>query len=422
MTVVVVGGGQAGFQIVASLRDVGYDGAITLVGDGHLPYQRPPLSKGYLEAPLSIEQLHYRPQDFYDRHRIDVRPGPATGLDRRTRTVELVSGERIGYDHLVLATGCRVRQLGVPGEQLRGVHSLRDHGDAVRLVEHLQQVRRVVVIGAGFIGLEVAAGVGKRGAEVTVIEYAPRAMGRAVSAFMGDYFVQRHREAGTVVLLNTGVSLLHDDGTGAVGGVTTISGQDIAADMVVVGVGVRPNSELAETAGLTVDNGIVVDKFLRSVDDPAVFAVGDCALFPDATSGLSVRLESVQNAVDQARYVARRLAGGDDDAPAYHAVPWFWTDQLGLKLQIAGLTSGHDHYELTGDPDAGSFSTLCFTDGHLVGVESVNRAADHLAARKLLANPTAVQRLTPEAVRRPEFLLRSHLAATPTSHPSPSLA
>ena len=411
MTVVVVGGGQAGFQTVASLRDDGYEGAVTLVGDSSLPYQRPPLSKAYLEAPVSIEQLHYRPQDFYDRHRINIAVGPVTSIERRSRTVELAGGEGIGYDDLVLATGCRVRRIDVPGGHLRGVHYLRDHADAERLVEHLQGAARVVVVGAGFIGLEVAAGARKRGAEVTVVEYAARAMGRAVSAFMGDYFVERHRDAGTRVLLNTGVVRFHDDGAGSVAGVTIDGGEEIAADLVVVGVGVQPNSELAGAAGLTVDNGIVVDPLLRSIDDPAVSAVGDCSRFIDAASGQSLRLESVQNAVDQARFVARRITGKADGS-AYRTVPWFWTDQLGLKLQIAGLTAGHDSYELAGDPASGSFSVLCFAKGRLVGVESVNRPADHLAARKLLAaSALSLSNLTPETVRRPGFTLRSYLAS-----------
>ena len=409
MTVVVVGGGQAGFQTVASLRDDGYDGAVTLVGDSSLPYQRPPLSKAYLDAPGTIAQLHYRPQDFYDRHRIDVAVGPVISIDRRARSVELADGARLGYDDLVLATGCRVRRIDVPGSHLRGVHYLRDHADAERLVEHLQRATHVVVVGAGFIGLEVAAGARKRSAQVTVVEYAARAMGRAVSTFTGDYFVDRHRDAGTRVLLNTGVVRLRDDGTGSVAGVITDDGAEITADLVVVGVGVAPNSELAQAAGLSVDDGIVVDEMLRCVDDPAVSAVGDCSRFLDAASGASLRLESVQNAVDQARFVARRITGRADGS-AYRAVPWFWTDQLGLKLQIAGLTAGYDSYELAGDPGSRSFSVLCFAKGQLVGVESVNRPADHLAARKLLAGALSLSNLTPESVRRPGFTLRSHLA------------
>lgn len=409
MTVVVVGGGQAGFQTAASLRDDGYGGEVVLVGDGHLPYQRPPLSKAFLQSPLALKQLHYRPQDFYDRHSISVRTGPATSLDRAHHTVELESGERLRYEHLVLATGCRVRRAGVPGEGLGGVHYLRDHADAERLFEHLRRARDVAVIGAGFIGLEVAAGARKHGAEVTVLEFSPKAMGRAVSNFTGDYFVERHRAAGTRVILSTGARHLRDDGSGNVASITTTQDEQIRADLVVVGVGVQPNTELAETAGLTVRNGIVVDDHLRSVDDPAISAVGDCSRFPDDASGQSVRLESVQNAVDQARCVAKRLTGHPDP---YRAVPWFWTDQLGLKLQIAGLTTGHDHLEVTGDPAAGSFSVFCFAGDRLLGVESVNRPADHMSARRLLKGDTPqLAALRPVTVGAPDFALRTYLAS-----------
>lgn len=407
MTVVVVGGGQAGFQTVSSLRDDGYTGAIVLIGDQHLPYQRPPLSKAYLKSPIALEQLHYRPQDFYDRHAITVRQGPAVSIDRAAHTVTLANREHIAYDHLVLATGCRVRKAGVPGEELRGVHYLRDHADAERLVEHLGRARRVTVIGAGFIGLEVAAGARQHGAEVTVLEYSTRAMGRAVSAFVGNYFLERHRQAGTRVQLDTVLQLLDGDGAGNVAAAHTTTGDVIPTDLVVIGIGVQPNAELAEQAGISVDNGIVVDEFLRSIDDPEISAVGDCTRFTDAATGRSVRLESVQNAVDQARCIAKRLTG---HAAPYRAVPWFWTDQLGVKLQIAGITTGHDHIEVSGDAATSSFSVFCFEQQRLLGVESVNRPADHLTARRLLAAPDKLADLTPDKVRYPGFTLRAHLA------------
>lgn len=408
MTIVVVGGGQAGFQSVASLRDGGYDGELVLVTNGSLPYQRPPLSKAFLHTPMAMEQLHYRPQDFYDRHAIRVSAGRVATIDRPDQTVHLESGDRIPYTHVVLATGCRVRRLGVPGEELDGVHYLRDHGDAERLLEHLRRARDVVVIGGGFIGLEVAAGARKRGAEVTVLEAGAQVMGRAVSTVTGDYFLASHRSAGTRILLGTGARLVRDDGNGQVAGVVTTRDEQIRADLVVVGVGVQPNTELAETAGLTVRDGVVVDDYLRSVDDEAVSAVGDCSRFRDFATGRSVRLESVQNAVDQARCVASRLTGRP---VPYRAVPWFWTDQLGLKLQIAGLTTGYDHLEVTGDPAGGSYSVYCFLDDRLLGVESVNRASDHLSARRLLGAETPqLAALTPATVAAPDFALRSFLA------------
>ncbi len=407
-TVVIAGTGQAGFQTAASLRDADYPGRVVLVGDHHLPYQRPPLSKAFLEGLVSLSQLAFRPQDYFQRHDIEVIRGPVTGFDRRRRTAELDGHCEIDYDHLVLATGCRARRPGVPGEDLGGVHYLRDLDDAQRLTEHLSRVERLVVVGAGFIGLEVAAVALKRGVEATVLEFAPRAMGRAVSQFMGDFFIARHRAAGNRLDLNTGVREFVDDGTGHVAAVVTSTGEKLSADLVVVGVGVQPNTEVAERAGLTVDNGVVVDEFLRSVDDPDVSAVGDCSRFIEVTSGSLVRLESVQNAVDQARCVATRLAG---TAVAYNALPWFWTDQLGMKLQIAGLTAGHDRTEVVGDVSGVRFSVYCFSGNHLLGVESVNRPADHLAARRLLtADGERLASITPGVVRAPGFSLRDHQA------------
>lgn len=409
-SVLVVGGGQAGFQTSSSLRDHGFTGRVVLVGNKHLPYQRPPLSKAYLHGQLNRDQLTFRPQDFFDRHRIEVvRRGPVTRLDLHDRTAVIDHGERLTYDHVVLATGCRARRPDIPGKDLRGIHYLRDVEDAELLTNHLSRSQSVVVVGAGFIGLEVAAAARKCGLDVTVVELAAQAMGRSVSRLTGEHFVARHRAAGTRIQLGTGVREFLDDGTGAVAGLLTSTGEELRAAMVVVGVGVLPNTELAERAGLTVDDGIVVDGQLRSVDDGSVSAVGDCCRFVEPGSGASVRLESVQNAVDQARCVAKRLAG---TPTPYRAVPWFWTDQLDLKLQIAGLTNGHDQTVVSGDPAECTFSVYCFADDRLLGVESVNRPADHLAARRLLA-AEGPQRdsLTPAAVASSGFSLRDHLTA-----------
>lgn len=409
MTVVVVGDGQAGFQVTASLREGGYPGRVVLVGNGQPPYQRPPLSKAYLERPHTLQQLLFRPREYFDRHGIELMTGPVSRIDREQGFAELASGQRLPYEQVVLATGCRARRTGVPGEHLNGVHFLRDLADAQRLDDHLTRAHHVVIIGAGFIGLEVAGAARKRGADVTVIEFTPQAMGRAVSRLVGEFFVARHRDAGTCVELGTSVAKIQGDGAGRVAAVITVDGTRYPADLVVVGVGVEPNSDIAKEAGLTVDNGVVVDQLLRSVDDPTVSAVGDCARFVDMRSGQSVRLESVQNAVDQARCVARRITG--NNAP-YQAVPWFWTDQLGLKLQIAGLTAGHDRAVLVGEPATRAFSVFCFVGDSLSGVESVNRAADHLAARRLLAaGGPALAGVTPTVVASGGFSLRQYLAA-----------
>lgn len=400
--VVIVGTGQAGFQTAASLRKEGYDGRVTLLGDEPgLPYQRPPLSKEYMTGDASAEKVRIRPEAFYEKQRIELRPGERLErIDRAGRRLELASGTRLEYEHLVLALGARPRPLPVPGGDLDGVQFLRTLTDAEALRAALDDAEHVVVIGGGFIGLEFAAAARKRGAGVTVVELLDRPMARVVSPEISRYFTRRHEAAGAEVLLDTGVEALEGEG-GKVASVRTADGRRLPADLVVVGVGIVPNTELAEAAGLDVEGGIVVDEYLTT-SDPAISAIGDCAAYPSSHAGHRVRLESVQNAVDHGRCVAARIAG---KRSPYTSVPWFWSDQHDCKLQIAGLTAGREHAVLRGDVEAGAFSVLCFEGDRLVGVESVNRPADHMAARKLLAGEPAV---TPEQAADPSFDLKAH--------------
>jgi 3-phenylpropionate/trans-cinnamate dioxygenase ferredoxin reductase subunit len=400
--VVIVGAGQAGFQAAASLRKEGYDGRVTLLGDEPgLPYQRPPLSKEYMTGHASGEKVRLRPEAFYEKQRIELRPGSRVErIDRGARRLELASGSRLRYEHLVLALGARPRPLPVPGGDFEGVHLLRTLADAEALRAALEDAEHVVVIGGGFIGLEFAAAARSRGAGVTVLEMLDRPMARVVSPEISRYFTGRHEDAGADVLLETGVEALEGRGR-KVAAVRTADGRRLPADLVVVGVGIVPNTELAGAAGLAVDNGIVVDEYL-STSDPRISAIGDCAAYPSRHAGHRVRLESVQNAVDHGRCVAARVAG--KPAP-YTSVPWFWSDQHGCKLQIAGLTSGREQAVLRGDVEAGAFSVFCFADDRLVGVESVNRPADHMAARRLLAGDPAV---TPEKAADPSFDVKAH--------------
>lgn len=406
--VVIVGAGQAGFQTAASLRKEGYDGPVTLLGDEPgLPYQRPPLSKEYLTADASVEKVRLRPEAFYERQRIELRPGERLErIDRAGRRLELASSARLEYEHLVLALGARPRPLPVPGGELDGVHLLRTLWDADALRAGLDDAEHVVVIGGGFIGLEFAAAARTRGAGVTVVEMLDRPMARVVSPEISRYFTRRHEAAGVEVLLETGVEALEGQGR-RVAAVRTRDGRRLPADLVVVGVGIVPNTELAEAAGLEVDDGIVVDEHLTT-RDPLVSAIGDCAAYPSCHAGKRVRLESVQNAVDHGRCVAGRIAG---KAAPYTSVPWFWSDQHGCKLQIAGLTAGRERAVPRGDVEAGAFSVFCFEGDRLVGVESVNRPADHMAARKLLAGEPAV---TPEQAADPSFDLKTHAQQTRT--------
>lgn len=381
--VVIVGSGQGGFQAASSLRDEGYEGTIALVGDEPgLPYQRPPLSKAYLTGKMDEEGLRLRAPTFYAERRIElVAPETAIRIERAGRRLVLGSGRALAYDHLVLATGARNRLLPVPGAEQSGVVYLRTLADADALRDRIGAARRVVVVGAGFIGLEFAAVAAAQGRDVTVVEATSRPMSRAISVPMSDFFHGLHERAGIRLLFGAVVTRVTGEG-GRATGVDTGEGVHLPADLVVVGIGVVPNVELAAEAGLPVANGIVVDAQLLT-DDPAISALGDCATYPSAfAGGAAVRLESVQNAVDQAKTVAARLAGRPEP---YRAVPWFWSDQGASKLQIAGLAIPHGEAVLRGDPATGAFSVFCYEGGRLVGVESVNRAADHMIARRLLA-------------------------------------
>ena len=401
--VAIVGTGQAGFQAAASLRQEGFADRIVMIGDEPVPpYQRPPLSKSYLARESSLDELWLRPETFYAQHQIEVLAGETvTALDRTERRLRLASDSELSWDHLVLATGARFRPLAVPGAELDGVVPLRTLADADVLRERLDQAREVVVIGAGFIGLEFASVAIARGATVHIVEVTQQPMGRVVSATISRFFTEAHRRWGAEVLLGTGVTRILGTG-GRVTGVETSGGRHLPADLVLICIGVVPNAELAREAGLAVDNGIVVDERLATTD-PAILAIGDCANFPTPFAIDRVRLESVQNAVDQGRSVAAYIVG--KPAP-YDKVPWFWSDQSDVKLQIAGITAGHDNAVLRGDPESGHFSVFCFRTGRLIGVESVNQTADHVAARRLLAGDPE---LTPEQAADESYDLRAHV-------------
>jgi 3-phenylpropionate/trans-cinnamate dioxygenase ferredoxin reductase component len=400
--VAIIGAGQAGFQAGASLRDSGFAGRVILIGDEPVPpYQRPPLSKSYLAGQSGADDLWLRPSEFYAKHQIDLVCGDAiTAIDRGQRRLHLASGIEFSWDHLVFATGAGCRPLAVPGAELDGVLTLRTLADADALRQRLEEAREVVVVGAGFIGLEFASVALARGSLVHIIEVTRQPMGRVVSMPVSRFFTEAHIGWGADVALGTGVVRILG-AEGRVTGVETTDGRLIPADLVLICIGVIPNAGLARDAGLTVDDGIVVDEYLVT-SDPAISAIGDCANFPTPFAPARVRLESVQNAVDQGRCVADRLAGRP--AP-YQKVPWFWSDQGDLKLQIAGITIGHDQSVLRGDPANRSFSVFCFRGTRLIGVESVNRTADHVIARRLLAGDPL---LSPEQAADQGYDLRAH--------------
>jgi 3-phenylpropionate/trans-cinnamate dioxygenase ferredoxin reductase subunit len=404
-SVLIVGGGQAAFQTAASLRQEGYAGRITLVGDEPgLPYQRPPLSKAYLLGKIGADALRFRAPEFFDEQRIERLHDRVSAIDRAARSVTLASGATLPYDHLVLATGARNRVPAIPGIELDGVFGLRTQADADALSQRLAAVKQAVVIGAGFIGLEFAAAAAAKGVAVQVLEIAERPMARAISRPMSDLFTAAHNRLGVTLEFNQGTERLVG-ADGKVSGVQTSDGRLLSAELVVYGIGVVPNAELAAAAGLAVNNGICVDALLLT-DDPAISAIGDVASYPSAWVDRAVRLESVQNAVDQGKSVAARLMG----KPAtYTALPWFWTEQGDLRLQIAGLADSHDQTVQLVHPDASQLTVLCFRQGRLVAVETANRTADHMAARKILSRAAP---LTPEQAGDAGFELKAYEFAT----------
>ncbi|AIJ48559.1 MULTISPECIES: NAD(P)/FAD-dependent oxidoreductase [Comamonas] len=404
-SIVIVGAGQAGYQVAASLRQEGFEGAITLIGDEPgVPYQRPPLSKAYLLGKVGTAALRFRPPEFFDEHRITRIEGSATAIDQERRELVLASGERLAYGHLVLATGARNRVPAVAGIELGGVFGLRNLADADGLSQRLGSAKRAVVIGAGFIGLEFAAVAAARGIAVDVLELGTRPMARALSVVTSQVFDQAHARWGVRIHYGQSLAAIHGDG-GQVTSVELGSGEVLPTDLVVYGIGVLPNAELAAQAQLTVNNGIVVDAHLLT-SDPAISAIGDVASFPSPWSSQPIRLESVQNAVDQAKALAARLTG---KPASYAALPWFWTDQGELKLQIAGLADGHDETVVLGSIEQRQISVLCFRAGRLVAVESCNRPADHMAARKLIARNTP---LSPAEAAAAGFDLKAFEAST----------
>jgi 3-phenylpropionate/trans-cinnamate dioxygenase ferredoxin reductase component len=401
--VLIVGAGHAGFQLAASLRQHGFGGRICLINDeAHLPYQRPPLSKAYLKGAGAPDSLMFRPNKFYREQKIELTADRAVAIDRATRKLLLASGASLDYGHLALATGARNRLLDIPNANLADVRYLRIFDESEALRQRIASARRVVVIGAGFIGLEFAATARAKGLEVDVIELGARVMARAVTAEISDFFQERHTAAGIRIHLGVQATAVESDGVD-VTGVSLSDGRHIEADLVVVGVGVLPNVELAGEAGLEVAAGIIVDQQLLT-SDPNISAIGDCALFASPRFGGSLRLESVQNASDHARCVAARLTG---DARTYDGLPWFWSDQGDDKLQIAGLTTGYDRVVVRGDRTQRSFSAFCYRSGQLVGIESINRASDHVFGRKILGMNRSI---APEQAADLSFDLKAALA------------
>jgi 3-phenylpropionate/trans-cinnamate dioxygenase ferredoxin reductase subunit len=387
---VIIGTGQAGFQTAASLRSEGYADPITLIGEEpHIPYNRPPLSKGFVLGTQDAESIELRPVNFYKTHQINLLCGErVVGISRAEKQIEIASGGNLSYDSLVLAVGASNRRLPVPGGDLEGVLYLRSLAEAIFIKKRIEESQRIVVVGGGFIGLELAAVASVLGKSVTVIEALPRVMARVVAPIISEFFRELHTGRNVKILCGATVAEIRG-ANGHVNEVVVSDGSIHPADLVLVGIGVTPNIELARDSGLAVSNGIAVNEYLETADKN-IFAIGDCAEYPNTFAGGRVRLESVQNAADQAQNVAMTIAGR---RTKYDSLPWFWTDQYEIKLQMAGISAGHDRVVTRGNAEARKLSVFYFRDGKLIAVDSINRPVDHMIGRKLIASGA---KLTPE--------------------------
>ena len=404
--IVIVGASHAGAALADALHREKWTDGVVLIGDESiLPYHRPPLSKEFLSGGMDEDRLPIRDASFFSERGIEVRlKRRVTAIDRAATTIATDDGKTIAYSGLALTTGARPRRLGVPGEDLAGVFMLRSFEDVRGIKAHLGRTKTVVIVGGGFIGLECAASLKKLGKDVTVLEARERLMPRVVPPLISAFYMTLHADHGVRILCDAGVRALRGE-QGLVTGVERSDGSVLPADMVVVGVGVVPNIELAQAAGLACENGIVVDEFART-SDSAIVAAGDCANHPNRFFGGRFRLESVQNATDQARSAAASLVGKQ---VAYEAVPWFWSDQYDVKLQMVGTSMGHTQHAVRGDVAARKFSAFYFRDGSLIGCDSLNAPIDHMAARKLIGSAIPV---TPAQVSDASVKLMS-LAAAP---------
>lgn len=388
MSILIIGAGHAGGAVAANLRQAGTDAPITIIGDEpYLPYQRPPLSKAWLKGDVAFSTVGLRPETYYAQRNISLcLDARAVALDRAARAVTLSNGETLPYSTLILATGARARRLGLAGEELPGVHALRTIADADRVKAGLVAGQRFVVIGGGYVGLEVAASARLKGMDVVVIEREARLLARVASPPISAFMQQYHERQGVRFRLETGVTGL-DVRDGQVTGVQLSDGTIAPADMVLVGVGAVPNTELAAAAGLACSNGIAVDLEART-SDANIFAIGDCTERPLSHYGCRVRLESVASALEQARQAAAAICGTKAPVPE---VPWFWSDQYDLKLQIAGLPIGAMRFDIRGDAAQGKFAVAHFDErDRLCAVEAVNAPAEYMAGRATIAKEHAV--------------------------------
>lgn len=390
--VVIIGASHAAAQLAASLRTSGWEGGISIVGDEpQPPYHRPPLSKAYLAGEKTADELLIRPLSFYERSDVNLVLGSrVTSIDRENKQITLDDGKTMPYTKLALTTGARVRKIPLAGSDNKGVHYLRDLNDIDQIRKYVGEGKSAVIIGGGYIGLETAAALRKLKMEVTVLEAMPRVLQRVTAPEISAFYQRVHTEEGVKIITDAAADAIEGDGTAS--GVRLADGTVLKADLVIIGVGVIPNTELAEEAGLEVGNGIIVDEFART-NDHDILAAGDCCFHHNPIYNVDLRLESVQNATDQSRVAANTICG---KLEAYSALPWFWSDQFDLKLQIAGLSGGFDQVVVRGTTEEGrSFAAYYFKEGKLLAVDAINSPKDFMMTKRALAAGTDV---TPEDI------------------------
>ena len=390
----IVGAGQSAIQCITSLRKEDYPGLITLVGEEeHLPYQRPPLSKGFLEDTVSNERLYFKKLEFFVENKVQLKLGTkAEEIDIENNNIHLSDNTKLSFDKLVFATGSSVRKLDFPGKDLNSIHYLRGLDDALSIKKDLQTRQNVVVVGAGYIGLEVAAIAAKQNKSVTVIEMADRVMNRTVDPQISDYYLNLHQKNGVTFKFNT--SLQEIIGKNNPEKVICSDGTEVKADMVIIGAGIMPNVELAENAGLSCDNGIIVNEFGKT-DHANIYACGDCTNHPNKLLNKKIRLESVHNAMEQSKTVASSII---NKSLAYNQIPWFWSDQYDHKLQIVGLSGDHDKVIMRGDMSEAKFMLFYTKDEKLIAVDAVNNSKEFLICKKLVANKVTIK---PDEISNP---------------------
>lgn len=399
---IIIGASHAAAQLAPSLRQEGWEGDILVVGDEpHLPYHRPPLSKTFLGGEKTADGLAIRPKAFYEKNNIQFLVGRVKAINRDKQTLTLINGSELSYDKLALCMGSRVRKVSLPGNELDGVHYVRDIADGEGIKNHIAKDKNAVIVGGGYIGLETASALRKLGMNVVVLEMASRVLQRVTAPELSEFYTRIHTEEGVDIRTDMSVSSIAGDT--CCEKVICSDGTELPADLVVIGVGILPNVELAEEAGIEVNNGVVVDNYCRTMDDNIV-AAGDCTNHFNKIYGRRIRLESVPNASEQGKIAAASICGIRKE---YNSLPWFWSDQYDLKLQIAGLSQGYDTVVIRGDRNTSrSFAAFYFKDGQLISADCVNRPQEFMLSKKIISQKLTIdpERLVDESILVKELL------------------